>query len=323
MPVKVTCDYCGKEFTKYPCQVTKRNFCSQSCYFQTISKYNNPNYSGGKYIKCEICGKYFWIRPSRKGKARFCSDKCKNTAHSREIRGENHPNWKGGIPKGKVEKICLNCGKPYYGNSRSSFCSRKCRSEHYFVQNGHIIRCEYCGKELKRNKFEYEKVKHHFCSRKCSYCWHKENKKAKGGSVEKTCQYCGKIFFVKPSKKETAKYCSHSCEAKNRVGERSPNWKGGHPKYYGATWKKQRERALRRDNYTCQNCGATGVKLHVHHIKSKRDFKDPEKANRLDNLITLCMKCHNNITDKKERWEHKKRRGKQTAIHHFIELSFS
>jgi 5-methylcytosine-specific restriction endonuclease McrA len=45
-----------------------------------------------------------------------------------------------------------------------------------------------------------------------------------------------------------------------------------------------------------------GKALHVHHIERKESFRDKngeldyERANRVENLITLCNKCHG-------RWE--------------------
>ena len=40
----------------------------------------------------------------------------------------------------------------------------------------------------------------------------------------KTCNFCNKIFNAINSK---IKYCSHSCHAKNRTGNKNPNWKQG------------------------------------------------------------------------------------------------
>lgn len=50
-----------------------------------------------------------------------------------------------------------------------------------------------------------------------------------------------------------------------------------------------RKYALKRDSFTCQECGATD-NLQVHHIKPKKYH--PELSNNLDNLITLCKNCH-------------------------------
>ena len=80
-----------------------------------------------------------------------------------------------------------------------------------------------------------------------------------------------------------------------RSGERHPDWKGGHSKYRGEDWYSQRQKALIRDNYTCQDCNVHRDKLdsprhmHVHHISPYQISND----NSLENLITLCVSCHN------------------------------
>jgi 5-methylcytosine-specific restriction endonuclease McrA len=70
---------------------------------------------------------------------------------------------------------------------------------------------------------------------------------------------------------------------------------------YGPDWPKQRARALRRDAWKCQECGLTmnahrsiwnGEGLHVHHVEKLREFDTPEAANRLENLLTVCRRCH-------------------------------
>jgi DEAD/DEAH box helicase domain-containing protein len=66
------------------------------------------------------------------------------------------------------------------------------------------------------------------------------------------------------------------------------------PNDYGSDWSKQREEVLRRDNNICQICGKKGdqVSLHVHHKQPLRSFTSQEEANLLDNLISLCPRCH-------------------------------
>lgn len=53
-----------------------------------------------------------------------------------------------------------------------------------------------------------------------------------------------------------------------------------------------RQYILKRDNYTCQCCGAHPteqklVRLHVHHMESRQTG-----GNAPNNLITLCVACH-------------------------------
>lgn len=46
---------------------------------------------------------------------------------------------------------------------------------------------------------------------------------------------------------------------------------------------------LKRDNYTCKECGSK-ERLQVHHIKSRKDY--PELIMDENNCITLCITCH-------------------------------
>lgn len=66
-----------------------------------------------------------------------------------------------------------------------------------------------------------------------------------------------------------------------------------------AGFKDQRIKALERDDWTCQNCGAnlSDVQPEVHHKKPVRDFANPKEANRLENLTSLCAPCHKDVTD--------------------------
>lgn len=63
---------------------------------------------------------------------------------------------------------------------------------------------------------------------------------------------------------------------------------------YGPHWEAQKNLARRRDQYTCQMCGAVEQdRAHpVHHKIPFRLFSSWEKANALENLITLCPACH-------------------------------
>ncbi len=72
------------------------------------------------------------------------------------------------------------------------------------------------------------------------------------------------------------------------------------PNDYGPDWPRIREQVRARDGYACQVCGRpeTGRQHDVHHKVPFRMFRDEsgrilrDKANQLDNLITLCPECH-------------------------------
>lgn len=80
------------------------------------------------------------------------------------------------------------------------------------------------------------------------------------------------------------------------------NRQGANP--YSGGWNKVRRDALERDGRQCQVCNLTneehvekhGENLHAHHITPVKEFDHPHSAHFLDNVITLCMSCHN-------RWE--------------------
>lgn len=53
----------------------------------------------------------------------------------------------------------------------------------------------------------------------------------------------------------------------------------------------QSARALARDAFKCTKCGDEKL-LVVHHIVCWKEMEDKTKINDLDNLITLCRRCH-------------------------------
>lgn len=80
-------------------------------------------------------------------------------------------------------------------------------------------------------------------------------------------------------------------------GERSKQWIEAVPTgIYDGEWMKAREKARSRDGYNCQRCGVSedelNTELDVHHKVPYRNFDDPNKANELDNLMSLCSRCH-------------------------------
>lgn len=88
-------------------------------------------------------------------------------------------------------------------------------------------------------------------------------------------------------------------EASNVGTTRARPGEGDRHSYEGA-WEEARERVLERDEYTRQDRGMgdkehrerTGSGLHVHHKTPYQEFDDPEVANELSNLVTLCWRCH-------------------------------
>ena len=170
--VKRKCQECGKVFKISPSAIkgTEGRFCSKLCKGKWQSKtYNNsthPSWRGGKikhicksckkifysYRKsalfcsrkcrhkarakvkriCDQCGKEFKVHPSliKKGYGKLCSVECK----LKYQKGENNPNWKGGISfepycqkfnnefkeyiRNKFGRICFLCQKTEEENGK-------------------------------------------------------------------------------------------------------------------------------------------------------------------------------------------------------------
>ncbi len=55
-------------------------------------------------------------------------------------------------------------------------------------------------------------------------------------------------------------------------------------------WREWREAVFTRDNWTCQQCGVRGGKLHPHHLKPKITHR--ELIFDVNNGVTLCVECH-------------------------------
>jgi 5-methylcytosine-specific restriction endonuclease McrA len=139
------------------------------------------------------------------------------------------------------------------------------------------------------------------------------------------CPVCEESFWPASNQK----YCSDKCrekakrirrkeeiseankrwKAKNRdkINQKQREWRASKPKTPRAKQsleerKRQdriykdkirfggnREKALIRDNYTCQLCG-TKEMIDVHHIDKSGSSENPN--NDLSNLVTLCRPCH-------------------------------
>ena len=68
---------------------------------------------------------------------------------------------------------------------------------------------------------------------------------------------------------------------------------------YGTDYQKSnrldeniRKAVIMRDKNSCRNCGLTDYRIEVHHIVPKR----LKGNNTLDNLISLCSECHEEVT---------------------------
>ena len=82
-------------------------------------------------------------------------------------------------------------------------------------------------------------------------------------------------------------------------GENHPNWQGGKSfEPYGLEFNGSlKERIKKRDNYTCQVCGAVQVRFATHHV----DYN--KKNNSEENLVCLCNSCHGKTNFNRRAWK--------------------
>lgn len=81
-----------------------------------------------------------------------------------------------------------------------------------------------------------------------------------------------------------------------RSGPKSNLWRGGisPDRANIARWTREKAPIVHfQCDYTCQRCGARGVKLHAHHIVPV--WVDKTRARNMGNLITVCTSCHTQI----------------------------
>lgn len=173
-----------------------------------------------------------------------------------------------------------------------------------------FFECDQCGEKASKDKHLFEEQSLHFCNRECYDEYRKElgvGDHPLSDRVPVECEYCGQEMFVKKYRSEQERlFCGRECMGEYRssqTGEEAHAWCGGYsPHYYGPNWNEARRRCRERDDYTCQGCGVEedelDRELSVHHITPFREFipedgePDFEAANDLDNLVSLCERCH-------------------------------
>ena len=88
-----------------------------------------------------------------------------------------------------------------------------------------------------------------------------------------------------------------------RNGEKHHRYKPDYENDYGEYWQEIAKHIRERDSFKCKSCGVSqnhhiqshDRKLDVHHIEPLSDFESIERANRDENLVTLCRSCHRKV----------------------------
>jgi hypothetical protein len=194
--------------------------------------------------------------------------------------------------KDKRAQHCFSCSYKYRSGENNSF-----------YKHGKYTTCVDCGKTIlygRKNK-------------RCYQCWLLYRKKIaktkvsplyKGGRAKHKCLDCDTLIQMH---NERCKKCWGKFKSNSQLGVNNPAYIHGlSKKPYPSIFNRQlKDRVRVRDNFQCRICGVPELelnrKLSVHHIDYNKDNQS------MDNLIAVCLTCHNKTNRKKERkvWQKK------------------
>lgn len=239
-------------------------------------------------------------------------DKGRNMCRS--CRSEQAKRFEATCPICNAKRM-LSKSKFKGANALCKICTNKELGRMYREEKSLIIRkkCIKCGVE--KDVSDFYKSQN---TNKCKACWPQSK------TIERRCPKCNVIELVSRKAFNMRKNAScRSCAAAevssrpsvldirslaakrlvesnggkigNQKGDTHYNWKGGiTPEVLKIRASEEMRHwvkaVLKRDNYTCQECGIGRVKLCAHHLKSFSAY--PELRTELSNGQTLCEPCH-------------------------------
>lgn len=229
-------------------------------------------------LTCSVCGKQFELPSYRVklGYGKTCSLECSYKVRCAPLRKQ-------------VEKVCERCGKTFTitpsmdAKGKGRFCSKECKCPIYERT------CPTCGKTFRHAPQSVQR----YCSKECAYSSPTRSERARRNTLEQW-QIPAKRMRTLQGIKRRSKSESWRSRMYFKTGKDSPFYRNGnaqlHSRPQQGAEKQWRRDVFRRDDYTCQRCGAKGGKLNAHHIKPWIDH--PELRYDVENGITLCVACH-------------------------------
>lgn len=186
-----------------------------------------------------------------------------------------------------------HCNNQFKDNGKQKYCSRRCINLARWnadTPNGRTIICvcEYCGKQWTTTRSEENRRGAKTCSVVCRNAQIGEKLKNRTFSDDTL----RKMSESQQNKTLTAEHRANI--GKGVAGSRNRFWKDGRSydkdDYGGLFTETLKTTVRRRDGNFCQECNTTTAHdLHVHHID------DNKLNNDIDNLISLCQRCHSVI----------------------------
>ncbi len=257
-----------------------------------------------KFISCKICTKKVYIKFNSQLKRQTCGGKCRDKLVSQKLKGKiftkehlenmrNSPNrfsfpkgnqlWKRRDHKKMSEKISKAMERPEVKKKLSNSIKQKWQDKEYR---------EKCIKSFRKKKLTPE---------------HKENitKGLLKNPIIRRGTCLGRKFSDEINKKKGR---SGNLNAMSKLehrlklmGSNCHLWEGGIAcEPYAPGFISQLKEVIKKiDSHICQNCKTKPDILSIHHI-------DYNKENHsLNNLISLCNKCHSKTNTKRENWKEK------------------
>src|SRR3990167_9764220 len=209
----------------------------------------------------------------------------------------------------KLSKICAECGTTFFKkrfcsiknwNDRTRYCSRECSNKHTLLN----------GSKQPTSEQRARGERNHM--------W-------KGGQIKKECSICNKFYLVDPYRDKQTRFCSRKCfifyqkTPMGRLAKSEAIRNGINAEFYRLTitfakfknllrrcsrYNMWRMKIFTRDDFTCQECGKRGGKIHADHIKPfisiilEKKIRTYEQALEtrelwdIENGRTMCLSCH-------------------------------
>lgn len=206
---------------------------------------------------------------------------------------------------------CLFCGKE---NNNKKYCNLVCkRSYESKISKIHFDdkSCIICNKV-----FTPKSKSHIACSKPCWSKYYISINQTKPQT--KACKQCNSEFKPYTS---LDKFCSANCRVENvkskrksrwseesvkkRMGQNNPAYKHGLRAHglvpdstglrlFRSNRKEITENQFNKYGYNfCEDCKRSGVKLEGHHIVYRSEKPKHDKLHDKNNIILLCVPCHN------------------------------
>lgn len=188
-----------------------------------------------------------------------------------------------------VSKICIICSKEFIPSHDKSqiYCSKTCSGigrkgrtllKHSEEEKSRI--CTQCGKEFTAIRYQKNKK---FCSNDCHNSYRRNKPNGRKGKIVRDVEYRKHCSMAQQGITDEKDWVGFVGRHKNQVVRSTANYKA------------LRTKTMKRDGYKCLWC-SSDEKLETHHII-------PVKANPtleldLDNILTLCHKCHLKVRKK-------------------------